>query len=81
MLENKLKDTVDLMLSEEEKDNIKAEYYQLFIRMNDISYKRDNNNDMPIELYNKLLESMQAYGIYLRVYAIKKGVDLEGENK
>lgn len=43
MLENKLKDTVDLMLSEEEKDNIKAEYYQLFIRMNDISYKRDNN--------------------------------------
>lgn len=64
-----LKDTIDLMTSEDYKERFKAEYYQLKIRYEKLKAMLDkwDNGELdfeptcPREIYNKQIEGMETY--------------------
>jgi len=75
-----LKDTVDLMLSEDYKDRVKAEYYQLKIRIEKLEAAikgYDNgevNLDAPPELFRQQLDYMINYKGILEQRASYEGI-------
>jgi hypothetical protein len=77
-----LKDTVDLMLSEDYKDRVKAEYYQLKIRIEKLKAAirgYDNgevNLDAPPELFRQQLDYMINYKGILEQRASYEGITL-----
>lgn len=81
--EKQLKDTVDLMTSEDFRDRLKAEYEQLCIRTRDLQRalnKEAWNNDTklrPFSLYVKQLEIMREYRMVLEARAEIIGITLE----
>ena len=80
-----LKDTIDLMLSNDYKDRFRAEYWQLKIRtikLNDMVNKFYSRNldfepSCPIELLEEQLHMMFKYMKWLDVRAQIEGIDLE----
>lgn len=78
-----LKDTVELMTSEDYKERFKAEYYQLKIRYEKLKVMLDkwDNGELdfeptcPREIYDKQIEGME---IYLDV--LKDRAEIEGVN-
>ena len=79
-----LKDTVELMTSEDFKERFKAEYYQLLIRLDGLTsmlYKWKNNMlDFEPKCSKETLENqvifMQGYIGILRLRAELEGIDL-----
>ena len=79
-----LKDTVELMNSEDFKERFKAEYYQLLFRLNALTsmlYKWKNNTlDFEPKCSKETLENqfifMQGYIGILRLRAEIEGIDL-----
>lgn len=84
MYEIELKDTVDMMLSEDYKERFKAEFYQLHIRygkLNYMLYQWDNGELVfsprcPREFYNKMHDAMRAYLDVLLERAKIEGIEL-----
>ena len=80
-----LRNTVDLMLSEDYKDRFKAEYRQALIRhhkLKDMLKKYDEGTlpftpDCPIELLRAQKEILAAYVHTLRERARIEGVDID----
>lgn len=75
-----LKDTVEMMLSEDYKERFKAEYYQLKIRrdkLNDMlsKYKNGTLDFEPTCSYELLAEQWNIMGAYLHI--LKARVDIE----
>ena len=77
-----LKDTVDLMLSEDYIDRFKAEYYQLKIRCEKLEAAikgYDNgevNLDAPPELFRQQLDYMVNYKFIMEQRATYEGITL-----
>lgn len=79
-----LKNTVDLMLSDNYKDRFKAEYYQLKIRIErlyELLVRYDAGTlgfvpDCPIGLLKDQLNIMRDYLYALQVRAEKEGIEL-----
>lgn len=79
-----LKDTIELMQSNDYVDRFKAEYYQLKIRTQKLSdmlekYKEGTLPFTPkcsYELFEAQLKAMDAYVFYLEQRATIEGVDL-----
>ena len=79
-----LKDTVEMMISEDFKERFKAEYYQLLIRLDGLTsmfYKWENNMlDFEPKCSKEILENqvifMQGYINILRLRAEIEGIDL-----
>ena len=79
-----LKDTIEMMTSEDFKERFKAEYYQLLIRVNSLTgmiNKWENNTlDFEPKCSKKTLEKqviiMQGYMDILRLRAEIEGIDL-----
>ena len=79
-----LKDTIEMMTSEDFKERFKAEYYQLLFRLNALTsmlYKWKNNTlDFEPKCSKEILEQqvifMQAYIDILRLRAKIEGIDL-----
>lgn len=79
-----LKETVELMLSNDYKERFKAEYYQLKIRidrLDNMLFKMENDelNFIPIcsyELLQNQLKAMLLYEIYLKERAKIEKIDL-----
>ncbi|WP_407461854.1 crAss001_48 related protein [Methanobrevibacter sp.] len=79
-----LKDTVELMLSDDYKDRFKAEYFQTKLRydkLNRMIVKADAGTlefepDCPLNMLRAQLESMDVYLHMLAVRAEKEGIDL-----
>lgn len=77
-----LKDTVDLMLSEDYKDRVKAEYYQLKIRCEKLEamLKKYNEDTLeftlncPVELLRQQLDYMMNYKAILEQRASYEGI-------
>lgn len=75
-----LKDTVDLMLSEDHKDRLKAEYYQLKIRIEKLEAtikgceSGEIKLDSPLELFRQQLDYMINYKGILEQRASYEGV-------
>lgn len=75
-----LKDTVDLMLSEDYKDRLKAEYYQLKIRIEKLEAtikgceSGEIRTDSPLELFRQQLDYMINYKGILEQRASYEGV-------
>ena len=84
MYEIELKDTVDMMLSEDYKERFKAEFYQLHIRygkLNYMLYQWDNDKlvsppPCPREFYGKMHDAMRAYLDVLLKMAEIEGIEL-----
>ena len=82
---NELKETVELMLSNDYKERFKAEYYQLKIRidiLDNILSKMENDelNFIPTcsyELLQNQLKAMLRYKMYLKERAVVEKIDLE----
>ena len=80
-----LKDTIDLMLSDDYKDRFRAEYWQTRIRsrklreMIDKFYegKLDFKPSCPIEILEEQLQMMYTYMKWLNVRAKIEGIDLK----
>ena len=79
-----LKDTIELMTSEDFKDRFKAEYYQLKNRMIGLSnmlekYKNGELNFTPkcsYDLLNGQFKAMDMYASFLEVRAFIEGIKL-----
>lgn len=77
-----LKDTVALMTSEDPKDRLRAEYYQLKIRFTKLeetlaAYDRGQMNiDCPPELLRQQLDYMHNYAAIIEQRATYEGVTL-----
>ena len=79
-----LKDTIEMMNSEDYKERFKAEYYQLIFRLNALTsmlYKWKNNMlDFEPKCSKETLENqvifMQGYAGILRLRAEIEGIDL-----
>lgn len=79
-----LKDTVELMVSEDYKDRFKAEYYQLKIRYDKLKAMLDkwDNNELDFtpscsrEIYNDQIRYMESYLDILYDRSEIEGVDL-----
>lgn len=79
-----LKDTINMMNSEDYKERFKAEYYQLTIRIEKLStmlsaWKEDKLNFTPscnFDLLEAQLNSMKVYQHLLQTRAAIEGVDL-----
>ena len=75
-----LKDTVDLMLSEDYKNRVKAEYYQLKIRIEKLEAaikgydSGEVNLDAPPELFRQQLDYMINYKSILEQRASYEGI-------
>lgn len=84
-----LKNTVDLMLSDDYKERFKAEFYQLKIRYEKLvtildlydRHKLDFELTCPRELYAKQIEGMEIYMDILYDRAAIEGIDLERKVK
>ena len=80
-------DSVDLMLSPDHKDRLKAEYWQLHIRMNrlfDILQNWDNLEFKPKcgkDTLNMQYHYMKKYEEILIHRALLEGVDLDGADE
>ena len=82
---NKLSETIELMTSENYDDRLKAEYYQLKIRMNGLSkmlvdYSLGELKFTPKCSYDLLhgqFKAMDLYASYLEERAEIEGIDLE----
>lgn len=80
----KLSETIDLMTSENYDDRLKAEYYQLKIRMNGLTKMLVNYRDGTLkftpkcsyDLLHGQLKAMQLYSEYLQDRAETEGIDL-----
>lgn len=78
-----LKDTIELMKSEDYKDRFKAEYFQVKVRLDKlyIMYAHMKNRTLdfepkcPIEIYTKQLDAMAQY-----IDILEKRAELEGIN-
>lgn len=78
-----LKDTIELMISEDYKDRFKAEYFQLRARFDKLwvmcSHMKNGTLDFeptcPIEVFNKQLAAMAQY-----IDILEKRAELEGIN-
>lgn len=71
-----LKDTVSLMLSDDYKDRVKAEYLQLSIRIEKLKqYIQANPN---AELHKRQLNSMMLYLSDLCARLVTEGIDVKG---
>lgn len=79
-----LRDTVEMMTSEDHKERFRAEYFQLKLReekLNDMLYKY-RNGTLPfkpkcsIELLTKQLCVMHLYALYLEERAAIEGIDI-----
>lgn len=80
-----LKDTIKLMLSDDWRDRLKAEYWQTVIRLRKLHTYNINLEAFP-ELQDKLdspawylvrqEEIMREYLYYLELRAVKSGIDL-----
>ena len=79
-----LKDTIELMISEDYKDRFKAEYWQVRARFDKLcimhSRMKDGTLDFeptcPIEIYTKQLDAMVQYVDILEERARLEGIDL-----
>lgn len=79
-----LKDTVELMISEDYKERFKAEYYQLKIRYEKLKVMLDkwDNGELdfeptcPREIYDKQIEGMETYLDVLKDRSEIEGVEL-----
>ena len=77
-----LKDTINLMLSDNYIDRFKAEYYQLLIRYDKLKYMVAHWNDLdfvPIcdkQIYNAQLQYMLSYIYLLQTRAIEENIQL-----
>ena len=75
-----LRDTVDLMLSDDYKDRLKAEYYQVKIRCEKLEAAikgydaGEVNLDSPPELFRQQLDYMMNYKAILEQRATYEGV-------
>lgn len=82
---NELKDTIELMTSDDYKDRFKAEYYQLKIRLTKLKImlsKWDNNEleftpTCPRAMYDTQIYGMEQYITVLEERAQIEGIDLE----
>ena len=80
-----LKETVELMLSNDYKERFKAEYYQLKIRIDrlDNMLSKMENDELnfiptcPYELLQNQLKAMLLYEIFLKERAKIEKIDLE----
>lgn len=78
-----LKDTIELMKSEDYKDRFKAEYFQVRVRLDKLctmySHMKNGTLDFeptcPIEIYTKQLDAMAQY-----IDILEKRAELEGIN-
>lgn len=81
---NDLRETVELMESEDYKDRFKAEYYQLKIRYEKLIIMLDkwDNGELdfkptcPREIYDKQIEGMEKYLDVLTDRAELEGIEL-----
>lgn len=79
-----LRDTVDMMLSQNYKERFKAEYYQLAIRykkLNTMLMKWDTaaldfTPDYPRNLYDEQIKGMHIYMTVLEDRAVHEGIKL-----
>lgn len=79
-----LKDTVEMMLSEDYKERFKAEYYQLKIRLDKLNdmlskYKNGTLDFKPACSYEDLYEQfiyMEHYIVSLEMRALSEGIRL-----
>lgn len=85
-----LKDTVDMMLSEDYKERFKAEYYQLVNRRKGLmtmleKWENGTLDFKPVcikDSYKAQLDAMESYIAMLEIRAYFEKIDLsEGENK
>ncbi len=80
-----LKDTVDLMTSDDYKKRFEAEYYQLVIRYNTLKklvrdWENGKLNFRPggtLDAYHRQLQAMEKYISILEFRALIEDVDLE----
>lgn len=79
-----LKDTVDLMLSDDRVDRFKAEYYQVKIRLDSLRRMLAQNEagvlgyelPCPIAVYKIQINHMTDYMYSLEIRAAKEGIEL-----
>lgn len=77
-----LKDTIEMMQSEDYKERFKAEYYQTKIRYDKLRKMVDNWDSLDFkptckkEIYITQLDSMNAYLGVLKLRAIKENIEL-----
>lgn len=80
-----LKDTIEMMNSENYKERFKAEYYQVVIRYKKLKIMLDKwdsgelnfNPTCPRSTYNMQIKSMTDYIAVLEARAVMENVDLE----
>ena len=80
-----LRDTVDMMNSEDYKERFRAEYYQTVIRYGKLKNMLDRRDDgnlnfvptCPRSTYNMQIRAMTDYIAVLEARAVMEGVDLE----
>ena len=81
---NELRDTIEMMNSENYKERFKAEYYQVVIRypkLKSMLNKRDNDQlefapTCPRSTYNMQITAMTDYIAVLEARAVMEGVEL-----
>lgn len=79
-----LKDTVEMMLSDDYKEHFKAEYYQLKIRHDELQkmvenwYKLKFTPTCPFSTYVCQLSAMEDYMVILESRAEQEGIKLDG---
>lgn len=81
---NKLRDTIEMMNSEDYKERFKAEYYQVVIRYQKLKSMLDKwDNDQleftptcPRSTYNMQIAAMTDYIAVLEARAVMEGVEL-----
>lgn len=81
---NELRDTIEMMNSEDYKERFKAEYYQVVIRVNGLKnmldkWDREELDFTPIcprEIYNDQMEYMVNYMTVLADRAVMEGIEL-----
>lgn len=79
-----LKDTIEMMLSDDYKERFKAEYYQLKIRHDKLQkmvenwYKLKFTPTCPFSTYVCQLSAMEDYMVILESRAEQEGIKLDG---
>lgn len=81
---NELRDTIEMMNSEDYKERFKAEYYQVMIRYQKLKSMLDKWDDDQLEFaptcprstYNMQIEAMTDYIAVLEARAVMEGVEL-----
>lgn len=81
---NELRDTIEMMNSEDYKERFKAEYYQIVIRYQKLKSMLDkwDNNQLeftptcPRSTYNMQITAMTDYIAVLKARAVMEGVEL-----